>query len=485
MLQETAILYERPLNSFPLVEQLDQHFLSLNKFFELKKPEEKDQRRILTIIERNDKIAGLLDRKECKDILTQENDLKGSCKVGVILCIDGRIPIIHQFGRALNAWEVAGSLIGLKNNGKKIDSLLFNEILKGFIRSMGDENRDLLEIVTAHTSLSTDHKCGAIQEGIDKGTYDKNRPPVDIALEEADKRTIAIENTYNQLLENKKKGPLSQVAITALIDTDTMGFILNYGKLNELSTTKLLNNGLDKAIENIMGEIEGSFGSMRDTFTNTDYFPDYSKRILQITESLLTINNLKFSGNTNYQDYISNYIDQNYNKKFTPDQKKALQFTIARTIAVQYLTGLSKLPESGHPDHPFSEHGENYMVIAPNGKGVGRFDIKEQAFISSPSGTENGIKEIHKKLLLLDKNRKKKSGHDILFVSNPIDKKIWIEKNQMVNEIRKDSAELYVELMKDKEIGSRIRNGNLIIIPVLVDQEMGEVLEILDHSIHL
>jgi len=484
MVKEFTNLQERPLNSFPLTGQLNQNFLNLGKVFEYKRPEEKDKRRILTIIERNDKVAGLLNSKEYQVILTQENALKGSCKVGVVLCIDGRVPIIHQFGRTLNVWEVAGSLINLKNDGKNIDSLLFNEILKGFIQSMGDNNRDLLEIVTAHTSLSTNHKCGAIQAGIDDGTYDKSHRPVDIALEEADKRTMAIENTYNQLLENKNKKKLDQVALTALINTDTMGFILNYDKKNELSTTKLLNSGLDKAIENITGEMVGSFGSMRNTFTNTDYFLDYSERILQITENLLTINDLKFLGNINYQDYITNYIDQNYGK-LTPDQKKALQFTIARTIAIQYLTGLSKLPESGQPDHPFSEHDENYMAIAPNGKAVGRFDIEEQVFSSNPSGIENGINEIHTKLSLLDKHRKKKSDPDILFVSNPIDKRIWTEKNQMGQEIRRDSAELYLALMNDNKIRDRVKKGSLIIVPVLVDQEMGEVLEILDHSIHL
>lgn len=482
---KTEITTERHLDTFPLVRQLRKHFLNLSRTFKYREPAEKEQRRILTIIERNDEIAGLLNGEEYQAVLSEENALKGSCKVGVVLCIDGRIPIIHQFGRALNAWEVAGSLIGLKNDGKNIDSSLFTEILKGFIQSMDSGNRDLLEIVTAHTSLSTDHKCGAIKAGIDDAIYDKNRPPVDIALEEADKRTQAIENTYNQSLENESKTPLKQVALTALIDTDTMGLILNYGKENELSTTKLLGGGLSETIENVVGETAGAFGSMKDTFTETAYFLNYSQRVFQITKSLLEVSNLKFGETkTNYQTYISNYIDQHYSK-LTSDQKKALQFTIARTIAVQYLTGLSKLPESGHPEHNFSEHDENYMVIAPNGKGIGRFDIKEQAFISSPSGKENGIKEIHTKLSLLDKNRKGKTDPDILFVSNPIDKKVWVEKNQMIQTIKKDSAELYVALLKDNMIGERVKNDSLVVVPVLVDQETGEVLEILDHSVHL
>lgn len=476
-------LSERPLSSFPLADPLEQHFLNLYHILKYREPGENKKRRILTIIERNDQIAGLLNGEEYQEILTQENGLKGSCKVGVVLCIDGRVPIIHQFGRTLNAWEVAGALIGLKNDGKNIDSVLFNEILQGFIRSMGNNNRDLLEIVTAHTSLKTSHKCGAIQAGIDGGNYDKDKPPVNIALEEADKRTVAIENTYNQLLENKKKGPLNQVALTALIDTDTMGLILNYGRENELSTTKLLNSGLNNAIENVVGEIVGIFGSMRDTFTNKDFFLDYSQKILQITKALSEVTNLKLSGDANYQDYISNYIDKNYGK-LTSDQKSALKFTIARTIAVQYLTGLSKLPDD-HPDHPFSEHEEDYMVIAPKGKGMGRFDIAEQAFISSPSGTENSIREIHTKLSLLDKHRKKKPDPDILFVSDPVDKKAWEEKNQMTHSIRADNAKLYTALVQDLEIGGRIRKGSLIIVPVLVDQETGEVLEILDHSTHL
>ena len=115
MVKELRNLQERPLASFPLADKLNQYFLNLSRVFKHEEPEEREQRRILTIIERNDQIANLLNREEYQAVLTEENALKGSCKVGVVLCIDGRIPIVHQFGRALNAWEVAGSLIGLKN----------------------------------------------------------------------------------------------------------------------------------------------------------------------------------------------------------------------------------------------------------------------------------------------------------------------------------------------------------------------------------
>src|SRR3990167_4174972 len=127
---QTEKAIEKPLDSFPLAGPLNQHFLNLHRAFKYKEPAEKEKRKILTIIERNDQIANLLNREEYQAVLSEENVLKGSCKVGVVLCIDGRIPIIHQFGRTLNAWEVAGSLIGLKNDGKNIDSVLFNEILQ-------------------------------------------------------------------------------------------------------------------------------------------------------------------------------------------------------------------------------------------------------------------------------------------------------------------------------------------------------------------
>lgn len=479
---DVHIQKERPLSSFALSGQLESSFRNLHRAIPHKEIKESDKRRILTIIERNDRVAELINGPEYQDILSSERELKGEdTKVGVIICIDGRISILHQFGRTVNTWETAGSLIDLTEDESQVNSILFNEILRDSLNpnELG-KNRELFEVVTAHTSLSTDHKCGAIQAGIDAGTYPKDKAPVDIALEEADKRRVAIENTYNKLLKNSKKEPQKQVAITALIDTDTMGFILNYGKPNELSTTKLLmERGLAEAIEFIAGEHIGGFGSMAGRFTETDSFIEYSKKVLAITKMLLEIDTPKIG----FREYISQYLNTNF-QKLSDSQKKALSFIIARTVASQYLTGLSKIPESGHPEHNFSEHQEDFMAVSLNGKTVGRFDIQQQAFGSSPSSIEDAISQTKTKLSILDKHRKN-DDPDILFVSNPIDRRIWEERNPMMEESRRDNAELYMALIKNKEIGKRVKQGKLVFVPVLVDQNTGAVLEILDHSIHL
>ena len=480
------VMKTQPIESYHFYPPIKSYFENLKRVLIFKEIGNNTLKRIISTIERNDEFGRLLACPEYQQILDKEKNLRGNCKTGAVICIDGRIPIIHQFGRAVNVWEVAGSLMKMGLKGKYITSHLFIEVLRQNIIEQKSEGkkRDLLEIVTAHTSLTAKeagHKCGAIAANFSE-ELKEGKDPIKIAIDEADKRRQAIENTYNFLLKGEGLQKQKQVAISALIDTDTMGFILNYGNTNELSTTKLLmESGWKDKIEKIVAENISRFGSMRETFTsnNKDCFIDYSKKISDITEFLL--NSEEFG----FKQYLDSYINDNFDKLTDGEdgQKQALKFVIARTMAVQYLTGLAQLPGKSEPDHPFSGHREQGMSISLEGRSMGRFDPKEQFFASSPDSIENAIVHIKTKLSILDKHRHGDEP-DILFVSNPVDGAKSAD-DPARQTIRKDNGELYLALMKDEKIREIVTKGNLIIIPVLVDEDQGQVLEILDHSAYL
>jgi len=181
----------------------------------------------------------------------------------------------------------------------------------------------------------------------------------------------------------------------------------------DIKTATEIINGLSGEIEHILSENLGGFGSMQETFTDPDHFIEFSKKVLGVTKFLLD------------WDKLSQIIESFLNVRY-PDlidsQKQALRYTLTRIIALQYVTGLSKIPESGQ-NHPFSHHGEDYLSLSMAGKTIGRFDPSEQVFGSTPSDTESAIKDIKVKLSIMDSHGEKKP--QILFVSNPVKKSDW------------------------------------------------------------
>lgn len=440
--------------------------------------------RVERIIHRNNLIGELLQTAEYTQILKEERDLKGNAKLGGVICIDGRFTTIHPFGRTMNVWEEPASFIEVKETqrGLRVKSPQFIEALTAAAK----DKRDLLEIVFAHTSMTTDHKCGRMQAGEEHGEF--SDLPVGLTTPEAknlylleNRQIPAITNTFNALRKQNRLPALKQVAISAMYDTDTMGVILNHGKgeFQEYSTTSITLS-LKDDLEYMIGEHYGAFGHMKDSFTDVLQFPSLSRNIVDITRIISSWD--KFMVPT--QDYIqNNYPD------LTKDQKQTLFFTLARTTAAQYITGLAKVPLGG-PDHKFAEHEEHYMSVSLDGKPVGRFDIEEQSFGSSPSDPMGAISHIHTKIDLLDGHRTKNAQEnpDILFVTKIVDASLWEqyhtpEGDQTIKRARAALGELCEKIYQDSAINKRIvEDGSLLLVPVLVDQETGKVLEVVDCS---
>jgi len=472
-------------NRIPAIPALRDYFQTLiSKGFIKERIVDADVERIEAIVNRNNTIGQLLQTDEYKAILAEEKEIKGDAKLGGVICIDGRFTTIHPFGRSINIWEEPAAFAEVADDSEdpRLESAQFNEAL----RAAAKDGRDLLEIVFAHTSLTTDGVCGRMKGG--EAEHEFDGLPAELATLEAKNLYIlehnqipAITSTFNEFRQENGLSPLKQVAISATFDTDTMGVILNLGSDHEFSTTTMMREIKDD-LQFMMGEHFGIFGGLRDQFTETEHFIDFSKRAVEITKVLLTWDKFTLPA--------QNYINEFY-PDLTIDQKNALIFTLARTSAAQYITGLADVPKEG-PNHLFAEHEESYMSVSLDGKPMGRFDFGDQSFGSSPSKTSTAIEHIHTKLTLLDKHHKHDLARkpDILFVSKIVDADLWRKYDtaagdQTIKRALGKHGQFYGELCKDQQIKERMQNGSLIVVPVLLDQETGEVLDVINQSIYL
>lgn len=135
-------------------------------------------------------------------------------------------------------------------------------------------------------------------------------------------------------------------------------------------------------------------------------------------------------------------------------------------------------------EHTFTHHNEDYLSISLAGKPVGRFDPKEQVFASNSSDTQTAISEVRLKLGLMDSHNAKKPY--ILFVSNPVrkatfEKYIETESETINQDLALDSS-LYQRMVEDSVLKTRIKDGDLVVVPVLVDQNTGEILHVPDFT---
>jgi len=409
-------------------------------------------------------------------ILDKERQLKGDAKEGFIICVDGRLINLLFAGKHTNMWEEPASLFKTKTNSKGQLVVESKALSTAIEKTAKEDNRDLFEMVLAHTSLTTDHICGkasALSKQAGHPMFGLSGRALAIKnLEMLEAEQIpAITNTYNNAREQSGNPKLNQVAVSALFDTDTYGIVLNYGKegKNELSTTTLLESGLKAQMEAKFGEI-AQFGKYNKTLDNTDHFIRLYSDLINITEKLI-------NGEVDGFSQVSAYIATEY-PDLSPIQKKAFIFTMARTISLQYITGLSHLPVGEHPKHPFAEHAEGYATITTEGSQaiIGKNDTVNQSFgvtASTKAEAQGQIKDVV--LPLLDKNHEKIGGvhrHSI-FITAPCDT-YGREKDVAIQQVE----ELMKNLLEVPMVLERVREGNLLLIPVLVDKDTSDILEI-------
>jgi len=467
-----------------LEEQLDLYLDHLGSHTGFKVAN-KDKERIWNIIERNNQVAKILSTPGYRKIVKRKRQLLGAISLGFVFCIDGRIPAIFLGGRFARHFETpAGEITTMKrkSDNKLIpDSSDLNEALRR-IATTGD---DFLEIVFAHTSLSNPHHgCGAMAVKKKMGLIDPKLSLEDANLKIIKEKTIpALFNIYNEFKAQLGLKPLKVVGIAAVYDTDTFGIILNYNQRLEkksLSTTDLTNKYKDKLDEYSISKGKNSFikdnivfGSFREKFTDLKYSVAFAQNVLKITESLL---DSKVANEALVE--VDKYIDVHY-EDLTPDQKKGLRFILIRNIAFQYLTGLCMIKRK-IADHAFAKHGESYMAVAMRGATIGKFDPENQGFASTPSDPKQAIGNINTMLSIIGDSSKMKPY--ILFVCNSVNSRDLRENNQVLQRIMGSNAGLFIRLIEDKNLGEMVEKGEIIPVPILIEEDTREVLKIVDHS---
>lgn len=416
------------------------------------------RKRIWAIIDRNNAVAKILETPNFRKIVKKQRELMGDAALGLVFCIDGRIPAIFIGGRFARHFEVpAGeiSTIKRKSDGKLIpDSSDLNEALRR-IASTGD---DLLEIIFAHTSLSNPHHgCGAMMAKKESGPEANLKIIKDIT-------TPAISNMYREFRIQLGLEPLKVVAIAALYDTDTFGIVLN-----TLSTTKLTNQFKDQLDEYFVKD-NLLFGSFKDRFCDLKYLTAFTKKLLEVTEDLL---DGKVTPKLHQE--VKEYVEKFY-QDLTARQKKALLFLLMRNVALQYLIGSSVLKRKT-ADHPFFKHQESYMAVAMRGATIGKFDPQTQAFASTPADPKQAISNINTMLSLLNGTKPY-----ILFVCNSINLRDLKENSHVLQRLLGSNAGLLRDIIADQRLGGMIETGDMIPVPVLIEENTRAVLKIVDHS---
>ncbi len=463
-------------------------------------------KQVTDIINRNNHISALMHGSSYEYVAVMKKGLTGAVTFGLGFCVDGRIARIY-FGPAVSTWEVPAGEIAVEprlSDGKLIPKS--HDLCEGIKRSV-TPSKDLFEIFFAHyDSTDPGHGCAAIA-GVLQALKAKDKTAAEMEILDKDdikfmlkcqnaedanaylleKTSIeAITNFYNTCRQQAGLKPLAQVGIVALFDTATVGVTLK--KDGQVLSTTELTNQYRSVIQKIFGTEIGKFGNSGAIFTYPGHFLDFSERVLKLIESLLNPHvhiNLEDEHDHARPNQFYNHIDDQINQFYpllTPRQKQALRFFLARTVAFQYMTGLSEV--SSHPHHPFATHKETYMAVSERGEFVGKFDT-EQAFGSSAADIQVGIKQIKIEISVMTKTNSHNGKPFVLFVCNPISSGDFRRNSKGMQRARANNASFVRSILADKQLRELIREQRLIIIPTLIDDESREVLEIVDHSAYI
>jgi len=469
------------------------------------------------VLVRNNEMCDLVQGQEYKTIKDGEKKLKGKTEIGKIFCIDGRIPRIFE-SFAINTWEKAAGLIRAQrreSDGKLIpSSSSLAESLAAKI-DPADPEKDLLEINAAHyDSTNPEHGCAAINlikraltrnaKELDAATGDDKIMIEEDLVKKAELEEIltpeeiksildaptpeeanliilekvnveAITNYYNDMRVQKGLPPLKRVGISALYDTATMGLELRQNG-DTLSTTAITNKHMDE-LQNWGTSSGNAFGSCIEVLNNSDIFIDFSHKLLDLETEIIENSEGKYNGiNDEIDSYIGKHLDD-----LTDGQKKALKFKISRKVAFQYLTGLSKIPESGHPQHPFARHNEAYIAISVQGQFVGKYDLVEQEFGASPADIDTAVHETLVANLVMDVNKLKPGSTRVGFICSSVSRSDWEDNTETLKRARATNADLIRGIARNDKLKALMKEGKFIPIPVLLDENR-KVIEIPDHS---
>lgn len=468
------------------------------------------------VLVRNDQMCDLLRSQEYEPIRKGEKNLKGQTEVGEFFCLDGRIlRALESF--SINTWEKAAGLIRAErreSDGKLIpSSSSLCESIKNKIDPQNPE-RDILEINKTHyDSSSPAHGCAAInlitralkrENSEYEAASEEDKPMIEEdlvkkaeleeILSEEDIKAIleaptpeeanliilekvnveALSNYVNTIREQVDLPKLKRVGISALFDTATMGFEMRYNN-ERISTTDLTNKHKDQ-ITKFAKSIDTEYGAYNKMFKNPNLFLEFSHKLLTLETEIIENKDGRFD---ELGKEVDQYLENNLSD-LTPGQKQALRFKMLRRISLQYLLGVSELVD-GKPNHPHAHHAEGFGAFAVGGQFVGKYDLVEQQFGSSPADIETAINEMLVANLVMDINHLKENQTRVMFICSSANNYDSKNNTDGLRRARINNAELLRGVGRNDKLKGLIKEGVIIPIPVILDEQR-KVLEVPDHS---
>ncbi len=473
-----------------------------------------------------------LDR-QVEIAIYEEGKKRGAKTVRVlkIKCIDGRKPRpIEGEADSTKTEEAKIALDKIPSSGKIIP--LQNEICL----ALEDLSMEPLEISLAHyDSYDVEHGCAAIKRLMNDADIFREELSGFLSIDEMElllraqergldeANLVLLELTNNRAFLNirnealKKAGlkEVERIAVPAMFDTRTMGMELRSPLLEEdpqtgktilspiekrevLSTTPLANQ-LKDAERSINTANFPDFGALEHTFNTVEGFVDYSRKLTIMSIFLNDPQEPNKYIKTFYQrvidfpeqltqaaadihDKVSDFIEK-YFPDLSEEARRVLKYRFYRSIAHQYLTGLSEHKEH----HPFSDHAEAYIATSEDANYPGKLVASKQSFRISCPDEQTGAKRTNIAASVMDGSQGLDQGKPhIWYVSTSIKKRDFDNRlspdpkdhSEYQEAIKKNTRFLRGQ-MRQPLIKRRVYEGNLQPVPVLVDKDTNEVLEIL------
>lgn len=414
------------------------------------------------IIERNNDIGEIHSTEEFGALIDKEKEeLRGPSAIGVSYCIDGRIPDL-VLGRMGNVWESKAGIIATEKSPLDGNPQIQSGRLAEAISARARDGQPLLEILFGHFASKTHHDCGAMAEMEQRGKIPQGADKIEANLALLERSATTVTQHYNASVR-EPKNILTRVAITGLIDTDTMGIVLGHGTQQTFSTTDLatelsplLNNS--ESLPIIAGEFQ-------ETYVKPEYAYRFERANYLTSKILLEL--------PQFNERIESFIaHSNQLPELTAEQVKALKYILARNVANQWL--INTHIETDTPNHNHVHHEELYQSISPDGITVGKFDLGNQAFAAHTPTVADAIDHILTQSTLMDRYSPQQKPY-ILFISRAI---IHNQDMGTNGQIRGDLRDLYMAISQDERIIERIKKGELIPVPVLIDNKTQEIVEV-------
>lgn len=468
--------------------------------FDYSKEADDAYKRVLDFIEDNNEVCDIWHSKECQEDRNNEHKYYGKVRVYKVKCIDGRKP--RGFEGEADSLKTEEALIALdmvRSTGEIIPRQV--EICS----VLSDPTIEPLEISIGHyDSHDTTHGCAAMKLTLDdpdedvwkylsdrekvlvyKARTKGNHIANVVLLELANIR--AFTNFHNKIRIEAGEKPLARVGIAGLFDTRTMGLefyapLVVKDKegnltLKDSETTPFLSTTVvSKKLMDLKNKNLPAFGKYKDVFFKRGSFKEYSRVLTDLTGLLFETKDEEILQVT---QEITDFL-QAYYFDLTEEQSRALRYRILRSVAHQYLTGLSEYTKY----HPFSGHEERYASVSQDADYPGKYILDYQTFRMSCPDEKTGAKRMEIASSVMDSTGVDGNKPHIFFISTAANKGIFEKKDAKHEEdyqaVLSRNLDLFRVLIDDARIRNRIDKGN--ILPVAVIVSYGKVVDVVSQA---